>query len=150
MKIKYIIIFLIFIISSCAGAKKKRAHRYFNENKKELAELCLERFPIKEKIVKGDTIRITDTLKVVDKIPVFVDCPDGTKKECPPKEIKYIETTERVTDTIYTIDTRNEAILKHYIKELTENNKKLIKQRKGLIYACIGLLLVLIVLRILK
>ena len=141
-----VIIYLAFF--SCTTQKK--ATRYFNENNKELAELCLERFPIREKTIRGDTIRITDTLKVIDKVPVFVDCPDGTKKECPPKEIKYIKTTEQVTDTIIKIDTRNEAILKHDIKELTEDNKTLKKQRKGLIYLCVGLLLVLIVSRIFK
>lgn len=150
MKIKYIIILLIFIISSCAGAKKKRAHRYFNENKKELAELCLERFPITPQHIKGDTIRVIDTLKIIDKIPVKIPCPDGTVVDCPPKEIKYVTVNNTVTDTLKVVDRRKEYILEEQINEMTKENKKLRSWNKKLIYVSVLLLLLFVVLRILK
>lgn len=130
--------------------KKKKAHRYFNENKKDLAELCLDKFPIQEKIIKGDTVTIIDTLKIIDKVPVFVDCPDGTKKECPPKETKYIERVRTVTDTIVRIDTREKYLLELEIQEKNDRINSLQKQRKALIYTSVSLLLLLIVSKILK
>lgn len=130
--------------------KKKKAHRYFNENKKDLAELCLDKFPIQEKIIKGDTVTIIDTLKIIDKVPVLVDCPDGTKKECPPKETKYIERIRMVTDTIVRIDTREKYLLELEIQEKNDKINSLQKRRKALIFTSVSLLLLLIVSRILK
>lgn len=130
--------------------KKKKAHRYFNENKKDLAELCLDKFPIQEKIIKGDTVTIIDTLKIINKVPVFVDCPDGTKKECPPKETKYIERIRMVTDTIVRIDTREKHLLELEIQEKNDRINSLQKRRKALIFTSVSLLLLLIVSRILK
>lgn len=147
---RVIYISIVLTLTSCAGMKKKKAYRYFNENKKELAELCLDKFPIREKTIKGDTITITDTLKIIDKVPVFVDCPDGTKKECPPKETKYIERIRTVTDTIVKIDTREKYLLELEIQEKNDKINSLQKQRKALIYTSVSLLLLLIVSRILK
>lgn len=147
---RLIYICIALALTSCAGMKKKKAYRYFNENNKELAELCLERFPIKEKTVKGDTVTIIDTLKIIDKVPVFVDCPDGTKKECPPKETKYIERIRTVTDTIIKIDTREKYLLELEIQEKNDKINSLQKQRKALIYTSVSLLLLLVVSRILK
>lgn len=147
---RLIYISIAITLTSCAGMKKKKAYRYFNENKKELAELCLDKFPIKEKTIKGDTVTIIDTLKVVDKVPVYVDCPDGTKKECPPKETKYIERIRTVTDTIVKIDTREKYLLELEIQEKNDKINSLQKQRKALIYTSVSLLLLLIVSRILK
>ena len=143
-------VIIILALTSCAGMKKKKAYRYFNENKKELAELCLDKFPIREKKIKGDTVTIIDTLKIIDKVPVFVDCPDGTKKECPPKETKYIERIRTVTDTIVRIDTREKYLLELEIQEKNDKINSLQKQRKALIYTSVSLLLLLIVSRILK
>lgn len=147
---RLIYICIALALTSCAGMKKKKAHRYFNENKKDLAELCLDKFPIQEKIIKGDTVTIIDTLKIINKVPVFVDCPDGTKKECPPKETKYIERIRMVTDTIVRIDTRKEYLLEEKIKECAEDNRKLKNWNKRLVYTSVSLLLLLIVSRILK
>ena len=145
-----LIIILYFAFTSCASQRQKKAHRYFNENKVELAELCKKEFPIVPKYIKGDTITVRDTLKVVDTIPVYVDCPDGTKKECPPKEKKYIETVKAVTDTIVKSDERQEFILREEIKELKTDNKNKDEKIRKLTFALIGMILILIVCWILK
>lgn len=152
MKAIYLCIATIIVlaVTSCAGAKKKRAHRYFNENKKELAELCIEKFPIQKEYIKGDTITITDTLKVIDTLPIKIPCPDGNVVDCPPKQTKYVTITKTVTDTIVKIDTRNEYLLEEKIKKGLEDNRKLKNWNKRLVYTSVSLLLLLIVSRILK
>lgn len=52
----------------------------------ELAKLCLDCFGDKKEpiYIKGDTITTVDSILRVDSVRVKVDCPDGTKVDCPP------------------------------------------------------------------
>lgn len=149
--IRTILILIVSLSVLSCGSKRKTAYRYFNENNKELAQLCLDRFPIKTDYIKGDTITITDTLKVIDVMPVIIHCPDGTEVECPPRETKYIDRIKFITDTFVKIDTRKETILNETIRERDEKisklDNKLDKKKKhekgywGIIAVLVGILM---------
>lgn len=134
---------LLTVLVSCGGSKK--AHRYFNENKKELAQLCKDRFPISERYVKGDTVRIIDTIVKHSKEVITIDCPDGTKVKCPPNEVKYITVTQTIRDTIIKIDTRDVTILQEENKELYRKIEKEVKwkNRLGILSLILSFLIII-------
>lgn len=55
---KYLLI--IFLLASCTNAKK--ATRFMNEHPEVLAPICAEKFPVKDSLVKGDSVVLYDTL----------------------------------------------------------------------------------------
>ena len=55
---RYILIILLF--ASCNPLKK--AQQTFDANKPAAAEYCADRFPVKDSLIKGDTLVTTDTV----------------------------------------------------------------------------------------
>ena len=105
------IIVISILLGSCTTSKKAKKYAY--SHKDELAEWCAECFPVKEsEITPGKTIFIPgDTLITTDTVKVQVDCPDGTKADCPPAKIVTVRDTVVRTDTIKIRDTAKETVL---------------------------------------
>jgi hypothetical protein len=61
---------LLLLLSSCMSVEKATVYL---QSKGKLAEVCAEGFPIKERVVTGTTVVITDTLTI-----------PGDSVECPP------------------------------------------------------------------
>lgn len=78
----------IVLLSSCASRQQKAAD-FFHQNPNQLAEVCADLFPIKERIILGKETTKTDTVQQAGmllpcppadgKKTVFISCP-GTKK----------------------------------------------------------------------
>jgi len=120
---KYTLIFsiLAFSLIGCASIDKKhfKAQQFFLKNKDKLAELCSAEFPSKTEYIKGDPVIERDT--VYSDVPIYVDCPDGTKQECPKQKTIYEKIT--ITDTLKTPNVHYEAKLNFTINELDAKNR---------------------------
>lgn len=78
----------ILLLSSCASRQQKAAN-FFRQNPNQLAEVCADLFPIRERVIPGALITKTDTTTLAGIIlpcppadgekTVFISCP-GTKK----------------------------------------------------------------------
>lgn len=104
MRILILSVLLAIVASSCGTSKLKqqvKAHNYFNKYPNELAELCGSKFPPVTKYIPGKPVILPgDTVITTDTVKITVDCPDGTKKDCPPGKIKTIRDTVKITDTL--------------------------------------------------
>lgn len=92
----------VLLMSGCVSVKKQRsrAHEFFREHPVELAELCGDKFPTKTEYLPGKTVVKSDTTVVTDTVTVQVDCPDGTKVDCPPAKTVFIRDTVTIRDTL--------------------------------------------------
>lgn len=95
---KLIILLSVALLWGCASLEKKhfKAVKFFNENPVLAAEYCSGKFPVEEKIIFGDPVIKTDTVKRTIKIP----CPD------PSPENNFKPSVDCENQTIYTTTTR--------------------------------------------
>lgn len=118
----------LLILGSCATTEKK-AKNYYLGHKDQLAQLCLDCFSDKKEPTykKGDTTIVRlDTIINLDTTITTLDCPDGTKLDCPPNTIKYINKYTHRTDSVFR-DTWQTLAEKEVLKgRLKESNDKLI------------------------
>lgn len=108
----------ILLISSCAPSITKQRYRaftFYQQNPNELAELCATNFPPKTVFKPGETIIKTDT--VTNTVTDTLECPDGTKLECPPQKTVYINKYR--TDTLEVENTALVAALQYKNQELS-------------------------------
>ena len=115
---------LLFL--GCASFEKHhfKATQFFLGNKDKLADLCASEFPSVPKYIKGDEVVKYDT--IINPIEVLVDCPDGTKAECPKQKTVFKEVFR--TDTIVKPDTAREDVLRQEINKLNASNVLLIEK----------------------
>ncbi|MBL7737573.1 MAG: hypothetical protein JNK14_00005, partial [Chitinophagaceae bacterium] len=74
------IIGMIALLMSCSPVKK--AIKTFDDNRQDAAEYCADRFPVRDSIIKGDTVTtvdtsydmlfITDTVRALDTIRITI------------------------------------------------------------------------------
>lgn len=121
---RYIWVLLLLSVMSCKTTEKK-AKAYYLENKGQLSELCKDCFPVREVTLKGDTVTVVDTVTTLGDT-IFVDCPDGTKVECPPAKKITVTKTNTVTDTIIRVDS---ALVYYYRHLANMNEKELVKEQ---------------------
>lgn len=98
-------IFIILFFVSCNPVK--RAIRTFDENKPEAAEYCADRFPVKDSLIKGDTVTtidtayemlfITDTVTTKDTVRITITKPVTVTKTRVITDTVVRENTARVT-----------------------------------------------------
>lgn len=135
---KYILLGLPILLFGCASrqAKIDRASKLLRANHIQLASLCAEQFPIRERFISGKEIVKTDTFSMAgaqmpcpslpNQASVFVKCPDGQK---------VIKTVTK-TDTIERENTARVAHLSNRLeKEQDQRNvaeMSLDKSRKKL------------------
>jgi hypothetical protein len=121
---KYLLIILLF--ASCNPLKK--AQQTFDANKPAAAEYCADRFPVKDSLIKGDTLVTTDTVyfKEYENV-VTVD----TFRTMPITNTRYITKTIRITDTIIRRDNAREQVLEARLKntqQVLENNNTVLEK----------------------
>lgn len=118
---------LLLLLAGCVSLEKKhfKAVKFFNEHENLAAEYCSGKFPSETEIIKEPPLIITDT---IEGPAVYVDCPDGTKKECPKNKI--ITRTIEHTITITKSNTAYETVLKNQINELKGDNVVLVKENE--------------------
>lgn len=102
--IKYILPCLAALLCSCASQRSKieRASTLLRANHGQLAPLCAEQFPIRERFISGKEIIKTDTLRlsgqtfpcppILGKKTGFIRCPDSQKVT---KVVTKTDTIER-------------------------------------------------------
>lgn len=132
MKQLIAMLMLLTMLSSCKVTEEK-AKDWAYSNKDKLAEWCADCFPVKpSEVIPGKTVILPgDTIVTTDTVKVQVDCPDGTKADCPPGVIKTIRDTLYQVDTIKIRDTAVEQVLandrdshKHKLDNMTESRDK--------------------------
>lgn len=135
------------LLGSCTTSKKAKKYAY--SHKDELAEWCADCFPVKEsEVTPGKTIFLPGkTIITSDTVKVQVDCPDGTKADCPPRQIITVRDTIVRTDTIKVRDRAMETILSNDVDEKDREVKKLKERLKYAYYAVGGLILILLISR---
>lgn len=124
---KLIILLSVALLWGCASLEKKhfKAVKFFNENPVLAAEYCIGKFPAEEKIIFGDPVIKTDTVKRTIKIPCPDPSPENNFKpsvECEKEtiyETKTITNTTRVTDTakIKVLENERDVSKEKYLKE---------------------------------
>ena len=98
-------------------------------NPDKLAVLCADCFPVKPiEVIKGDTVVRVDSILRVDSVRVQVDCPDGTKVDCPPNKTITRTIKTHSTDTLKLRDIAYETVL---IKERDDAIKSRYGWRKA-------------------
>lgn len=114
---------VLLLLSSCVTQKgvdhyysknpeleQLKAQGYMASHAGLLAQMCTEKFPVKERIGKSDTVFRVDTIPGVQ-----AECPDGTKITCPPS----LDKTQTIRDTIYLKDAAElEAARYHFANAL--------------------------------
>lgn len=124
---RYILIILLF--ASCNPLKK--AQQTFDENKPAAAEYCADRFPVKDSLIKGDTLVTVDTLYVkeyenivtVDTIPMPLPAVTHTR---------YITKTIRIVDTVIRRDNAREQVLANQARQCNDLQIELINKNTRL------------------
>lgn len=127
MRKLFLLTLLGIVFASCSSIDKQhfKAREFYMKNKTELAILCSSEFPVRPEYIKGDTIKTKEVIYLPSE---QVECPDGTKKDCPPP--KHTKEIQRITDTIKVPDLATEAKLRNEISELTSNNVFLSKDKE--------------------
>ncbi len=135
-------------ITSCATQERQqfRAEKYFNQHPKELAELCSDKYPVKEETVAGEPVVTVDTVTKTDTVTVEAECPDGTKAmvKCPPNTINTIHEKVTVTDTVYKENTAKYAAVRIELDEANDELKDSKEIAKNRLHWNIGLGIVVV------
>lgn len=101
-------------------------------NPDKLAKLCSDCFPVKPiEVIKGDTVVRIDSVLRVDSVRVQVDCPDGTKVDCPPNKTIYKTRHTHSTDTVKIRDTAFETVLINERDKVIKDRDRIVSSRDG-------------------
>jgi len=115
---KYLIIILFF--ASCAT--QRRAEKFYSKHPEELAKICSETYPVKDSIIKGDSVIRFDTLWETFTDTLISEPQVVTEIKTVPKTVTK---TVVVRDTIIRENTAKVAVLSSQIAKLNEANRVL-------------------------
>ena len=141
---------IVSLLFSCTN-KIAKAKDTFDNNKKEAAEYCADKFPVKTEYIKGDSVLVLDTLYVGENVfdTVTVETKDTVYRTITKTlPAKVINKTIRITDTIvkentariedFNIQLRNKEIENGILKADRDNWKSKAKQRFWWLLIAIG------------
>jgi hypothetical protein len=122
LAISFIIVAFLVSLGGCMTTQK--ATDYLKK-KGELAGLCADEYPVKDTVVLGDTITVTDTLETFDVLIDTVRSKDTVTitKTLPAKTIRV---TSTIRDTVFRENTARVAQQAQVIDRLTVENNELI------------------------
>lgn len=101
-------------------------------NPDKLAELCADCYPVKpSELIKGDTVVLVDSVLRVDSVRVSVDCPDGTKVNCPPNKVVTRIIRSHSTDTLKVRDYAFETVLLNERDKVSHDRDRIRDNRDG-------------------
>ena len=121
-----IILWAIYLLVIPGCATQKKAEKFYKKHPVELAKVCAEKYPVKDSIIKGDSVVVYDTLwgleTRVDTLtaePVLVT---KTVEKVVPKLVTKVVTLH---DTIVRENTAKTAVLNSQIAKLELDKKEL-------------------------
>lgn len=115
---KYLIIILFF--ASCATQRK--AEKFYDKHPEKLAEKCATEFPVKDSIIKGDSVIRFDTLWETFTDTLISEPQVIVETRIVPKTVTK---TVVVRDTIIRENTARVSVLGSQIAKLNEANQAL-------------------------
>lgn len=112
--------FLLFLIVGCATQRK--AEKFYSNHPEKLAEKCATEFPVKDSIIKGDSVILFDTLWETFTDTLVSEPKVVTEIKTVPK---IVTKTVVVRDTIIRENTARVSVLNSQIAKLNEVNRYL-------------------------
>lgn len=121
-----IILWAIYLLVVPGCATQKKAEKYYKKHPVELAKVCAEKYPVKDSIIKGDSVTVYDTLwgleTRVDTVTITPNVVTKIVEKTVPKLITKLVT---VHDTIVRENTAKTAVLNSQIAKLKADITKL-------------------------
>jgi len=115
--------FLLFLTVSVIGcATQRKAEKFYDKHPEKLAEKCATEFPVKDSIIKGDSVVLFDTLWETFTDTLISEPQVVTEIKTVPK---IVTKTVVVRDTIIRENTAKVAVLSSQIAKLNEANRVL-------------------------
>lgn len=111
---------LLVIFGSCATQRK--AEKFYDKHPEKLAEKCATEFPVKDSIIKGDSVILFDTLWETFTDTLISEPQVVTEIKTVPK---IVTKTVVVRDTIIRENTAKVSVLGSQIAKLNEANQAL-------------------------
>ena len=118
---------LLVILSSCATQKK--AEKFYDKHPEKLAEKCATTYPVKDSIIKGDSVILFDTLWETFTDTLISEPQVVTEIKTVPKIVTKWVT---IRDTIIRENTARVAVLGSQIAKLNEANRNLVESNADL------------------
>lgn len=119
-----IILWAIYLLVVPGCATQRKAEKYYKKHPVELAKVCAEKYPVKDSIIKGDSVTVYDTLwgleTRVDTVTITPDVVTKIVEKTVPKLITKVVT---VHDTIIRENTAKTAVLNSQIAKLELDKK---------------------------
>lgn len=122
---RLIFYFLLFLTVSVIGcATQRKAEKFYDKHPEKLAEKCATEFPVKDSIIKGDSVILFDTLwetftdTLISEPQVIIET-----KLVPKTVTKWVT----IRDTIIRENTARVAVLGSQIAKLNEANRNLVE-----------------------
>lgn len=115
------------ILSSCATQKK--AEKFYDKHPEKLAEKCATTYPVKDSIIKGDSVILFDTLWETFTDTLISEPQVVTEIKPVPKIVTKWVT---IRDTIIRENTARVAVLGSQIAKLNEANRNLVESNADL------------------
>ena len=120
---RLIFYFLLFLTVSVIGcATQRKAEKFYDKHPEKLAEKCATEFPVKDSIIKGDSVILFDTLWETFTDTLISEPQVVTEIKTVPK---IVTKTVVVRDTIIRENTAKVAVLSSQIAKLNEANRVL-------------------------
>ena len=128
-RLVWVCIGLIFIYMLFGCNPLKKAQQTFDANKPAAAEYCADRFPVKDSLIKGDTLVTTDTVyfKEYENV-ITVD----TFRTAPITNTRIITKTIRIVDTVIRRDNAREQVLANQVRQCNDLQIELVNKNTRL------------------
>ena len=120
--------FVLISLGGCMTAEKATAYL---KKKDKLDDACAENYPVKDSIIKGDTVVTTDTLT---EFEIYIDTTvvKDTVYITRMMPSKIITKTIRLTDTVIRRDNARENVLQDQVRDCTDLQLQLIAKNTAL------------------
>ena len=122
---RLIFYFLLSLTVSVIGcATQRKAEKFYDKHPEKLAEKCATEFPVKDSIIKGDSVILFDTLWETFTDTLISEPQVVIETRIAPKTVTK---TVVVRDTIIRENTAKVSVLNSQIAKLNEANRNLVE-----------------------
>lgn len=125
----YFLLFLTVSTMVIGCATQKKAEKFYDKHPEKLADKCATEFPVKDSIIKGDSVVLFDTLWETFTDTLISEPQVVTEIKTVPKIVTKWVT---IRDTIIRENTARVAVLGSQIAKLNEANRKLVESNADL------------------
>ena len=121
-----VILWAIYLLIVPGCATQRKAEKFYKKHPVELAKVCSEKFPIKDTVIKGDSIILYDTLWGLEtRVDTLTVEPQVIVKTIEKTVPKLVTKTITLHDTIYRENTAKTFVLNSQIAKLQLDTAKL-------------------------